>query len=179
MDIHDAWKIALKNTEIIRSRIQVLLTFADTHVPYVLLSESSINLGDTVVRKGEILVEKPSLILPPNLPQFEGFDFDRNEGFDEKSVMNFFLVRGISLPSLRYNNKTCSLNVHEGKLNKAVAHYKNLLQQQENVHTGLIVGPEDYWQFSILIFICAQIARNADTDVKRILEEYNKGNPKD
>ena len=75
MDIQELWERALKNTEIIRPRVQELHTFSSTQLPYVFLSESSINAGDTVVRKGEVLVEKPSLILPADSPQFEGFSF--------------------------------------------------------------------------------------------------------
>ena len=75
MNFEKMWGKALKHTEIVRARIQALSMLGDTHVPYVLLSESSINVGDTVVRKGEVLVQKPSLIIPPNNPQFKGFDF--------------------------------------------------------------------------------------------------------
>ena len=42
------------------------------------------NPTHAVMRKGEIVVDKPSLVLPSASPQFEGFDFDKelhiNEG---------------------------------------------------------------------------------------------------
>lgn len=174
MNIEDAWNKALRQTEIIRSRVQALMTFQDTRVPYIFLSESTINLGDTVVRKGEVLVEKPALILPPHIPQFKGFESDEGLQFDENSMINFFLVRGISLPSLRYNNKTNSLDIFEGKLSEAIKHYNDYLQQGENVQAGLISGPEDCWQLSLLIFICTQITKNADTDIRKLLDEYRK-----
>ena len=174
MDIQKAWENALKNTEIVRSRVQALLTFADTRVPYILLSESTVNMGDTVVRKGEVLVQKPSIVLPPNLPQFQGFEFEKETDFNREAITNFLLVRGVSLPSLKYDNKIYALNVHEGKLSTAIEHYSDTLQKQEDVHTGLIAGPEDFWQFSILIFICSQVAKNAQTDIKKLLEEYKK-----
>lgn len=174
MEIQEAWERALRNTEIIRSRVQTLMTFSDTRVPYVLLSESTINAGDTVVRKGEVLVERPSLILPPNLPQFEGFEFDKDNRPSKEEVLNFLLVRGINLPSLKYNNKTYSLDIFEGKLNDAIRHYIEQLQQKEDVHTGLITGPEDCWQFSALIFICTQVARSAEEDIRKLLDGYKK-----
>ncbi len=174
MDIHEIWEKALKNTEIVRPRVQGLLTFKDTHLSYILLSESSINVGDTVVRKGEVIVEKPSLILPPNLPQFSGFEFEKDRQVDENSVMNFFLVRGITLPSLRYNNRTSALDIYEGSMSKAVSYHKEFLQQKENVHTGLLIGPEDCWQFSVLIYSCTQIVRNADTDLRNLMNAYKK-----
>ncbi len=174
MSFEKSWYKALKSTEIIRSRIQALLTLGDTHVPYILLSESTINVGDTIVRKGEVVVEKPSIIVPPNHPQFQGFEFGEEERIDENSLINFLLVRGVRMPSLRYDNKTMSLDIHEGKLSGAIKHYENILQKEENVQTGLIKGPEDCWQFSLLIFICTQVARNADQDIKRLLEEFKK-----
>lgn len=173
--MYEAWAKALKNTEIIRPRIQALMTFTDTVVPYILLSESSINLGDTVVRKGEVVVQKPSLILPPNIPQLDGFEFgDPLQPGDENSIVNFLFVRGINLPSMKYNNRTHSLDIHEGDLNKAVSHYKEQLQREESVHAGLVVGPEDCWQFSVLIYICTQIVRNTDVDIRNLLKEYKK-----
>jgi hypothetical protein len=173
MDMYEAWAKALKNTEILRARIQHLLTFDDTVVPYILLSESSINAGDTIARTGEVVVEKPSLILPPNHPQFEGFEFDPGRA-PKGGLLNFLLIRGIQMPSLNYNNRTSSLDVYEGDLSKAVSYYLDHLQRKENVHTGLITGPEDCWQFSVLIYVCTQVARNSARDIASLLEEYRK-----
>lgn len=174
MDVHEAWKKALKETDIIRSRVQSLQTFQETHVPYVLLSASSINVGDTVVRRGEVLIDRPSLILPPNIPQLEGFSLEDLQPFEQESMINFLLVRGISMPSLKYDNKTHSLDVFEGDVQAAIGHYGNLLQRQENTAAGLLTGPEDVWQFSLLIFICAQIAKNSAADIRRLLDEYHR-----
>ena len=175
MDFEKAWNTALQQTEIIRSRVAALQTGKDTRVPYVLLAESSINAGDTVVRKGEVIVDKPALILPPNNPQFKGFDLDDLDAFNEASMINFLLIRGVSWPSFNYDNQTHSLNVFEGGLSSAIKFYNKELQQQENVHTGLIKGPEEYWQFSILIFICSQVAKNANLDIQKLLERHKKG----
>ncbi len=175
MDVHDAWNKALRGTDIIRSRIQSLQIFQETHVPYVLLSASSINPGDTVVRKGEVVVDRPSLILPPNIPQLEGFSLEGLNAFDQGNMVNFLLVRGITLPSLKYDNKTHSLDVFEGDVQAAIQHYGNFLQRQENTAAGLLTGPEDVWPFSLLIFICAQIAKNSVADIRRLLDEYHRG----
>lgn len=174
MDLEKAWEKALRGTEIIRARVQALQTLYTTRVPYILLSESSINEGDTVVRKGIINVEKPALIVPPNNPQFQGFEFEEDQGVGQNSLINFLIVRGITVPSLRYDNRTSSLDVHEDKLSGAIKHYKDLLQQKEDVETGFLIGPEDCWQFSLLIFICTQIARNADQDIRKLLDDYHK-----
>lgn len=176
MNIQDAWEKALKNTEIVRPRVQPLHTFEATHLPYLFLAESVVNSGDTVVRKGEIIVEKPSLVLPFGIPHFEGFEFEEEEedGISEDLLMNFLLVRGVSFPSMKYNNRTDSLEIYEGKLEKAVSHYGEMLQRSEDVHTGLIMGTEDTWQFSVLIFICGQVSRSAESDMKKLFEDIRR-----
>ncbi len=169
MDIEKAWEKALKYTEIIRPRVAPLNTFKATHLPYVFLAESSVNEGDCVVRKGEVLVEKPSIIIPPDLPQLEGFDFKDVSRQQQDMIINFFLVRGIGFPSLKYNNKTYSLDIFEGRLSKAIKKYSHELQKEENVTSGLVIGPEDCWQFSVLIFVGMQILRSTDNDIKNLM----------
>ena len=174
MDIYDAWTKALKQTVILRSRVQSLKTFEDTILPYIFLAESTVNEGDTVARTGEVVVERPALILPPHTPQFEGFDFESLNSFDQSSVVNFLLIRGIQIPSMHYNNKTSSLTVVEGNLNRTIPAYLNQMQQKENVAAGLLTGPEDCWQFSVLVYVASQIARNAERDIQKLLEEFRK-----
>ncbi|MFH1479369.1 MAG: hypothetical protein ABIG92_06340 [Candidatus Omnitrophota bacterium] len=172
MNLQDAWEKALKNTRILRSRTQELATFSDTELPYVFLSKAIVNRGDTIVRKGKILVEKPSIVLPSNLPQFDGFDFEKELDFRHDTIINFFLVRGVSFPSMKYNNKTSSLDIFEGHIDKAMGHYSDLLERKEDVSSGLITGPEDCWQFSVMLFVCMQVARSGNTDIKRILDRF-------
>lgn len=174
MNIYDLWSKALKGTEIVRPRVHGLPTDQAADVPYILLSASSINTGDTVVRKGAVRVERPALLLPPTSPQLEGFDF--SEGFGQESFFNFLLVRGITLPSMKYNNNTNSLDIFEGDLRKAIQHYGESLQRAENVTTGLLIGPEDCWQFSLLVYMCSQVARNAQADINQLLKEFREKN---
>lgn len=175
MDLYDYWAKALKNTQIIRPRVQGLRTLEATNVPYILLSDSSINRGDTVVRKGEVIIEKPSLVLPPLSPQWDGFDFEEAKAFEHNSFVNFLLVRGVKLPSMKYNNTTSSLDVFEGDLAKATAHFLELFERSENTTTGLLTGPEDCWQFSLMVYVCSQAVRNAERDIIQLLKEFRTG----
>lgn len=174
MDFQNDWEKALKETQIIRSRIKQLMTTSDTQVPYVLLSHSSINLGDTVVRRGEVKVSKPAIILPPHAPQFTGFEFEQEGSFHENMVLNFLMVRGISMPSLKYNNNLYTVDVHSGDIDRALSFYRRDLEQKEDVHTGLVLGPDDCWQFSLLLYICTQVVKNAESDIRHLLERYRK-----
>lgn len=174
MDIQENWEKALSQTDIIRSRVRQLQTFDDTKVPYILLSESLVNLGDTVVRKGDVTVTKPSIILPSHIPQFDGFKFDEETAFTQEMVMNFLMVRGVSMPSMKYSNQTYSVDVFEGPLDRAVAQHKDDLQHREDVQTGLVVCPDDCWDFSLLLYIGTQVMRNAQTDIRHLLKKYQK-----
>lgn len=174
MDIQRYWEKALRDTEVIRPRIEPLLTFQATRLPYTFLAESGVNLGDTVVRRGEVVVEKPSLILPNDYPQFTGFDSGEAPAFRPEPLVNFFLVRGVRFPSLKYSNRTHSLDIREGKLREAIEYYRRGLEMQENVTGGLIVGPEDCWQFSVLIFVTGQVLRSAEGDIRKLLDEFRK-----
>ncbi len=174
MNIQDGWEKALKHTQVIRPRAQDLQTFSDTNLHYIFLSEALVNTGDTIVRKGEVLVGKPGIILPSNLPQFEGFDFEEEFGFGQDMLINFLLVRGVTFPSMKYDNKTHSINIYDSHIKKAVAHYSDILQRREDVHSGLIVGPEDCWQFCVLIFICSQIAKSASSDIRKLFDHFRK-----
>jgi hypothetical protein len=178
MDIEKSWNKALRNTEIVRPRVQGLKTHEDTQVPYILLSESTVNVGDTVVRKGEVQVNRPSLFIPPDNPMFHGFGFEKDNATEENFFVNFLLVRGVRLPSFHYDNQTQSLDVLEGNLSNAIKHYREELQKEENISTGLIVASEDCWPFSLLIFVCSQVARNADVDLRKLMNDYKNNQNK-
>ena len=174
MDIQELWDKALKRTEIIRMRLQDLATFDSTVVPYVFLAESSLNQGDTVVRKGQILIERPAIVLPQLSPQFEGFDFDRDLHVPNEMLATFLLIRGLHFPSLKYRHQLSSLDVFEASLQKAIEHFRHQLTVSEDLKTGLVIGPEDVWQFSVLLLVGALVVRSAEGDLRRLLEEWRK-----
>ncbi len=170
MDIEELWQRAVDKTEILRGRLRLLLTFAPTVLPYIYLAESAVNISDVVVRKGKVIVEKPLLILPGNLAQLEGFQIDAS-GFQlsNDAVATFLLMRGVSFPTMKYSNETHKLEVVPGPLSKVISEYKKDLQKKEDIATGLIVSPEDCWQFSILIYISMQVSKSIPEDIRNII----------
>ena len=174
MDIHELWNTALKRTEIIRMQLQDLATFEATMVPYVFLAESALNRGDTVVRRGQVLIERPAITLPSFSPQFEGFEFDKELHVSENAVATFLLVRGVQFPSLKYHHQLSSLDVLEGPLQQSVNRITDQLAAAEDIRTGLVIGPEEAWQFSILLLVGALVIRSAQGDLRRLIEEWRK-----
>ena len=174
MDLQELWDKALKQTEILRVRLQDLATFDATKVPYIFLAESSLNHGDTIVRKGQVLIERPAIILPNFSPQFEGFDFDPAAHFNEQALSTFLLVRGVQFPSLKYRHQLSSLDVIEHSLQQTIEQCKTQLTVAEDIQTGLVVGPEEAWQFSLVVLVGALVVRSAQGDLRRILEQWRK-----
>jgi hypothetical protein len=172
MDLEQLWEKAQEKTEVIRGRVKRLPTFAHTRVPYIFLAESVVNEGHTVVRKGKVIVEKPMIVLPEDLPQFEGFDFEEEMNVDQGVMQMFFLLRGIRFPSLKYNNMVETLEVDDASLSKSVEKQKKILEQAENVNTALILGPEDCWQFSILIYMASLVGRCAKDDIMNLMDRF-------
>lgn len=174
MDIQEQWDRARKRTEIIRMRLPDLATFEPTAMPYVFMAESSLNKGDTLIRRGQVVIEKPSVILPPFSPHFEGFSFDEALQLSDEAVATFLLIRGVQFPSLKYRHQFSSLDVVEKSLQEAVEQFRKQLTMAEDTKTGLVIGPEDAWQFSVLILVGALVVRSAQGDLKRILEEFRR-----
>jgi len=182
MDIEEQWQRAVEQTRIIRSRVHPLSGSEITRLPYVFLAESSVNRGDTVVRRGKVHVTPPTIILPRFSPQLEDFPMDEEHPVDPNTLINFLLVRGVSFPSLKYRHeRAVSLDIHEGPLEQAISHYGNRLERMEDVHSGLVVGPEDCWQWSILLFIGSLVNRSAEDDIQRWLQalrqRFHRGDP--
>ena len=98
MDIDQLWEEAQRKTEVIRGRVKALPTFKHARVPYIFLGESIMNEGHTIVRKGKILIEKPMIVLPEDLPQFEGFELEEEMDIGPGSLQMFFLMRGVRFP---------------------------------------------------------------------------------
>ncbi len=174
MDIQELWSRALKQTEIHRMRMQELATFDTTAVPYIFLAESSLNQGDTVMRKGHVLIERPAIVLPNFTPQFEGFDFDPSIHLNADALSTFLLMRGVQFPSLKYRHQVSSLDVMERSLQEAVKQMQAQLTMAEDIQTGLLIGPEDAWQFSLLMLVGALVVRSAQGDLRRILDDWRK-----
>lgn len=174
MDLEEQWEKAIGATEVLRFRLPRLSTLDATEIPYIFLAESLVNAGNTVVRRGKVFAHKPAIIIPGNLPYFEDFDFEENLKVSEETVKTFFLVRGISFPSLKFKHETSKIDVYENSLKKAKEHFKEELERSEDVHTGLIVGLADCWQFSIIVYAGMLMAKSAPSDLKKFEEKFKE-----
>ena len=176
MDLEKKWEKALSSTNIKRQRLQSLNTFKSTDIHYLLLAKSDVNVGDSVVRKGKISIDRPLIVLPKSYPQFEGFDFKKDFEVDNDAMRSFLLMRGVRFPSLKYNNELYSLDVIEESLEEVIKNNLQLLERKEDVKTGLVVGPNDCWQLSLLIYVATLVDKSADSDIRNIIDRLKDEN---
>lgn len=170
MDLEKKWEKAVKNTKLKRQRLASLNTFKITNIHYILIGESALNTGDCVVRKGKISVDRPMLVMPEYFPQFEGFNLQKDMEIDQDLLRSFLLMRGIRFPSLKYNNELYSLDIMEKSLEETIKFYLNLMERKEDIKTGLIVGPEDCWQLSLIIYVATLASKSVNSDIQNIID---------
>ncbi|MBU1864229.1 MAG: hypothetical protein KKH94_11240 [Candidatus Omnitrophica bacterium] len=174
MSLEELWNEALKGTEIVRLPIKRLLTFGSTRFDYIFLSPSLVNQGDTAVRKGKLDVDRPTLFLPKDAPTFEGFDSDTGGGIKSEQLTSFFYARGVRFPSLQYRNEPYELDVFEGSLAKAEKAFNDEIRRKENLSTGIVIGSDVSWQFSVLLLACHMIDTHIDSDLKALMARIKK-----
>ncbi|GAJ15654.1 unnamed protein product, partial [marine sediment metagenome] len=61
-----------------------------------------------------------------------------------------------------------------GSVDKAIAHFSRQLERREDVYCGLMLGPEDCWQFSVLIYVGTLALKSAPTDIERLFDYFRK-----
>jgi hypothetical protein len=173
MDFEQKWQKAVKNTEIERSYLGHLNSSSTTTLSYIMLSESTLDSSDTVIRKGKVDITRPIIYLPDNNPMFEGFELSSRD-ISDSSILNFLLLRGINFPSLKYQNSVYSLDIDSSSLSDVVKKSKRELQMSEDVKAGLIVGPDDCWQYSLIVYVAALASKSASNDIKKYLDDLKE-----
>lgn len=169
MDLEEKWQNALENTRIVRFYRYPLSYKDSTELPYIFLGSSIINEGDTVIRKGKVVVDRPMIVLPQNMPQFSGFSGEDEEPIDTENLRIFLMVRGIRFPSLKYKHEISTLDIMEKEAEKAIEECKRELEAKEDIGTGLIVGNPEHWQLSLLLYVALIINRSFPSDMQRFL----------
>lgn len=165
---------AVRNTKILRARKNYLFTFGNTRLPYVMVANSLINAGSSIIRTGEVVVEKPQIIISNDSSAFEGFDIDRSL-VDLDQVKFALMSRGISFPQMNYKNSTQFLEVVSDKLEVIIERQMNQFEDANDSRVGLIQCREDTWNLSLLHYVLTQVVRSSTSNMQEYLERYPLG----
>ena len=174
MSLEQLWNEALRKTEIVRLPLKRLHTFGSTRLEYIFLASSTVNQGDTVVRKGKLDIDRPQLVLPNHGPTFEGFTSESSSEIKDDQLASFFYLRGIRFPQFAYKNEPYDVDVYEGSVARAEKTYSDQIRMHEKIATGIVVGEDFSWQFSVILLGCHMIDAHVDSDLKVILDRIRK-----
>lgn len=169
MELDDAFRMAESNTAFVKVRKNLLYTFGSTRLPYICISQLRGDGDFVMVRSGEVLADKPQIALPGEMFAFEGFEEFWEEFADGEPVVS--LARRISMPPSKYVNKPEGKPSREaGPLDEVVGRIVNRLENDNDVRTGVITGPEEVWGLSVLLYVGSQVARSAQSNVQEHME---------
>lgn len=169
MELDEAFKRAETDTKFVKVRKNLLYTFGGTRLPYICISQMTGDGDFVMVRSGEVLAEKPQIALPGEMFAFEGFEDFWEEFADGEPVVS--LARRISMPPSKYINKSEGAPKREtGPMSAVVDRVVNRLENDNDVRTGVITGPEEVWGLSIFLYVANQVARSAQSNVQEHME---------
>jgi hypothetical protein len=157
-------------TRIVRTRKNLLYTFGSTRLPYRFLAPSAVNEGDVVLRRGTVTVEPPKILAPRNPVEFEGFGIEDEEGAE--GMVPVLLNRWVHFPPAKYQNSNASLEVVGGPLEAALERQVNELDRENDIRTGVVLGPEDRWGFSVIGYVGQMVARSAPSNIGEFFERF-------
>ena len=179
----EAIRAAAEQTEVLRPPRQHLATFGLTNVQYYLVTEPSYadltgEVRETVVREGQVVVERPQIVTPSYLLNFfQGFDHGRE--FAE------FLMEahGPHSPGLLYSYR------HELKDTSIVSDPPDVVAgrlvdmvEREGQHLAAVVkGVDHLWDISVMKFVhdltVGSLGKNVQEMAERGLFRSERGIP--
>ncbi|MCX7935638.1 MAG: hypothetical protein N3A66_10335, partial [Planctomycetota bacterium] len=153
-----------------RARKHILYTFGDTKLPYIAISESPRDIGDIVIRRGEVIAERPRIAIPGKEHDLccEGFDF----GELDSEAVPVFLMRRMGMPAARYVNKSAATTTERGTIEAIVERTINALDQRNDIRTGVIASPDRFWHLAVLLYAGQQALRSAPANVAEQVERW-------
>lgn len=162
-----------KATEVIREYQRMLFTFGDMEVPYVLVTEHSLFKDRAVIRKGVVMLQRPQILLPP---YYAGLQFQ--EGFEHADALPpeaAFLLRAMQLPYSKISNRLIANEYMEyGDLKSVLDKFERELESQDDTETGLIKGPPEGADISLMRYSLGLAVKSAPGNVKEFFEHLRR-----
>jgi len=162
-----------RSTEVIREYQQMLFTFGDMELPYVLVAEHNRFRDRTVVRKGVVLIQRPHILLPPYCggPEFK-------EGFEHANAIPpeaVYLLRAMRMPYSQITNKPVGQEeIEYGSLQSVLDKFDKEMENQEDTETGLIKGILDGADISLMRYSLGLAIKSAPENVKEFFEHLRR-----
>ena len=146
---------AASHTEILRHPRQHLATFGITNIYYYLVTEPSYTeftneTGETVIREGRVVAERPKIVTPYYLTRLEGFSYDARRYFETLLQMHGPDSTGLFYT---YKNEPKGLNIVSDGLPAVVDKLNREIDGKGDPLASIIKGLDEMWDVSLLKFI--------------------------
>ncbi len=161
---------AVRRTVVLRPPKQRLATFGTTNIYYYLVSEPSYaepetESGETVIREGRIIAEKPKIVTPYYLAHLEGFGAEARKYFD-----TLMRDHGANAPGLfyTYRNEPKQLNVVADNLLSVVGKLNAEIEQSGDPLTSIIKAYDPLWDVSLMKFIFEMTQHSLESNIRQL-----------
>jgi hypothetical protein len=161
---------AARHTEILRHPRQHLSTFGITNIYYYLVTEPVYTelvseVGETVIREGRVIAERPKIVTPYYLTQLEGFSFDARQYFETLLKMH-----GADAPGLfyTYKNEPKGLNIVSENWSAVVDKLNDEIDKKGDPLASIIKGQDELWDVSLLKFIYEITSRSVQNNIAQL-----------
>ena len=153
---------AILHTEILRSPKQSLYTFGTTNIYYYLVTEPAYSdivkdTGETVIREGRVIAERPKIVTPYYLNNLEGFSPEARRYF--RALLEEFGADSSGL-YYSYRNEPKDFNIVSDNLVTIVARLNSEIDRKNDPLTAIIKGEDTLWDVSVMKFIY-EMTRNS------------------
>ncbi|MFC1908656.1 hypothetical protein ACFLXD_02125 [Chloroflexota bacterium] len=163
---------AARHTEILRLPKQSLSTFGTTNVYYYLITEPvyselerETGAGETVIREGRVIAEKPKIVTPYYLTRLEGFSPDAKKYFDRLSM-----IHGPDAPGLlyAYKNEAKELNIVSDNWLTVARRINDDIERRGDPLTSIIKGEDSLWDVSLMKFIYEMTKNSLQSNLSQL-----------
>jgi len=168
----DRIEYAAKHTEILRPPKQSLSSFGATNVYYYLVTEPAYpeltgdaGSGETVVREGRVIAERPRIVTPYYLSRLEGFSSEAKRYFTLLTQ-----AYGSNSPGLfyAYRNEPKELNIISDSWLAVVNRINEKIDRHGDPLASIIKGEDALWDVSLLKFIYEITRRSLETNLTQL-----------
>jgi len=163
---------AARHTEILRHPRQHLATFGITNIHYYLVTDPAYSelveeaaAGETVIREGRVIAERPKIVTPYYLTNLEGFSPDARQYFEM-----LLRAHGPDTPGLfyTYKNEPQELNIVSDGWSAVVRKLNDEIDKKGDPLASIIKGQDDLWDVSLLKFIYEITSRSLPDNVAQL-----------
>ena len=121
--------------------------------------------GETVIREGRVVADRPKIVTPYYLSRLDGFSVDARRYFEMLLRMH-----GADAPGLfyTYKNEPKGLNIVSDNMMAVVAKLNDEIDSKNDPLASIIRGQDDLWDVSLLKFIYEITSRSLPSNLSQL-----------